>query len=73
MKRLVAALLVALMLTGIALSVTADPINVGGDYTLSASSSRGPAVYKGNGNPQGVPFETPEIATLCSPINVGGD
>ena len=30
MKRLLAVLAIALMLTGIALSVSADPINVGG-------------------------------------------
>jgi len=73
MKKLLAALLVALMLTGMALSVVADPIDVGGDFTASSFTSRGPAVFKGKGNPQGIPFQIPEVVTLCSPIDVGGD
>lgn len=72
MKRLLAVLLIALTLAGIALAASADPIDVGGSFTSSASSTRGPAVYKGNGNPQGVPFQIPEAVTLCSPIDVGG-
>lgn len=73
MKRLLAVLAIALMLTGIALSAIADPIEVGGNFTSSASSSCGPSVYKGKGNPQGVPFQIPEAVTLCSPIEVGGN
>ena len=73
MKRLLAVLAIALMLTGIALSVSADPIEVGGNFTSSASSSVGPALYKGKGNPQGVPFQVPEFSVLLSPIEVGGN
>jgi len=73
MRRLLAVLAIALVLTGIALSAMADPIEVGGDYTAFSSTSRGPAVYKGKGDPQGIPFQIPEVVTLCSPIEVGGD
>ena len=72
MKRWSAVLAIALVLTGIALSAMADPIEVGGSFTSSASSTRGPAVYMGKGNPQGVPFGIPQTVTLCSPIEVGG-
>ena len=73
MKRLLALLAIALVLAGIALSVCADPIHVGGEFTSSMSSSRGPAVYTGNGDPQGVPFQALGAITLCSPIHVGGE
>jgi len=73
MKRLLAVLLIALTLAGITLSAFADPIDVGGDFTASSSASHGPAVYKGKGNPQGIPFQIPGAVTLCSPIDVGGD
>ena len=53
--------------------VWADPINVGGNSTGSASKLLGPAVYPGKGNPQGVPFKTAESYVLLSPINVGGN
>ena len=71
MKRLLAVLLIALMVAGIALVASADPIDVGGSFTAS-SSSTGPAVYKGKGNPQGVPFQVPAVELLLSPIDVGG-
>jgi len=72
MKRVLAVLLIGLMLTGIAITVLADPINVGGEYTLS-SSTRGPAVFKGKGDPQGVPFQIPTVELCSTPINVGGE
>lgn len=73
MKRLLASLAIALVLAGITLSVCADPIHVGGEFTSSLSSSLGPAVYKGKGDPQGVPFQGLGAVTLCSPIHVGGE
>jgi len=73
MKRLLVVLAIALMLAGIGLSAFADPIEVGGEFTASSSASHGPAVYKGKGNPQGVPFQIPNAVTLCSPIEVGGE
>jgi len=30
-------------------------------------------VYKGKGNPQGDPFQAPEVVLLSSPIEVGGN
>jgi len=73
MKKLLAVLLVALMLTGVALSVCADPIDVGGSFTSSSSSrSTGPVVFPGKGDPQGVPFLAPTAELLLSPIDVGG-
>ena len=73
MKKLLAVLMIALMLAGIALSVAADPIEGGGNFTSSASKTTGPAVYKGKGNPQGDPFQAPEVVLLSSPIEVGGN
>ena len=64
MKRLLAGLLVALMLTGIALSVSADPIDVGGNFTSFTSGLRGPAAD----GPR-----SPGFIVLCSPIDVGGN
>jgi hypothetical protein len=62
MKKLLAVLLVALMLTGVALSVSADPIDVGGDYCSSAAfvpiwPVKGPIGF----------------SLCCGPIDVGGD
>jgi hypothetical protein len=54
-------------------AVWADPINVGGNFTAALSTSRGPAVYPGKGDPQGVPFNSAESYALLSPINVGGN
>ena len=71
MKRLCLVLAVALMLVGVTLSVCADPIHVGGEFT--ASSLSGSVVYKGNGNPQGGPFQGLEATVLSSPIHVGGE
>ena len=63
MKRLLAVLLVVLMLTGIALSVSADPIDVGGKFTASSSSILGPVV----------PVKGPiGFSMCCGPIDVGG-
>ena len=62
MKRLLSALAIALVLAGIALSAFADPIEVGGNFTSSASTSGKRA-----------PFQTPEVVVLCTPIEVGGN
>jgi len=64
MKKLLAVLLVALMLTGVALSVSADPIDVGGNFTSSASKVLVP-VWPVKG-PIG-------FSTCCGPIDVGGN
>ena len=72
MKKLLAVLLIALMLTGLALSVSADPTNVGGSFTASSSGVRGPTIYPGKGIPQGIPFQIVEANLLLSPTNVGG-
>ncbi len=63
MKRLLALLAIALVLTGIALSVCADPIDVGGKFTASSSSILGPVF----------PVKGPiGFSTCCGPIDVGG-
>jgi len=63
MKKLLAVLLVALMLTGIALSVCADPIDVGGSFTASASRTLVPSR----------PVKGPiGFSACCGPIDVGG-
>ncbi|GAF83793.1 unnamed protein product [marine sediment metagenome] len=61
MKKQLAVLLIALMLTGIALSVSADPIDVGGN---SAPSLPGPVVHE---------LGSLEFNALCTPIDVGGN
>jgi hypothetical protein len=74
MKRFLAILVIVGLLAGIALAVSADPIGVGGSFTALASQSKDtdPTVYKGNGNPQGKPFQSPEASLLLAPIGVGG-
>lgn len=73
MKRLI----IAVAVVGILLMATAvawaDPINVGGNITSSASASLGPVVFPGKSIPQGVPFQVAETTVLLSPINVGGN
>lgn len=56
-------------------AVWASPINVGGNFSALGASAKdiGPDVYKGNGNPQGVPFENVDTNLLLAPINVGGN
>jgi hypothetical protein len=71
MKRLLAILAIALMLTGIALSVSADPIGVGGSFTSSAARS-GVMSFPGKGSPHGGPFSAQLETLLLSPIGVGG-
>ncbi len=62
MKKLLTVLVIALMLTGIALSVSADPIEVGGECCSFASFARV------------LPVKGPVGFTLCcSPIEVGGE
>ncbi|MBU0595568.1 hypothetical protein KJ567_02645 [Candidatus Bipolaricaulota bacterium] len=58
-----------------AAAVWADPTEVGGNFTSFTSSTKvlGPAVYKGKGNPQGVPFQTAESVLLLAPTEVGGN
>ena len=75
MKRwiaVVALLGIVLMSTA---AVWAVPTNVGGNFSALVSESKdtGPAEYKGNGSPQGVPFRTAEISLLLAPTNVGGN
>jgi len=74
MKRwiIVATVLGVLLMASAA--VWASPINVGGSFcaSLEASNDVGPAVYKGKGNPQGVPFPIADADVLLAPINVGG-
>ena len=63
MKRLFAILAIALMLTGIALSVSADPIDVGGKFTAFSTRVLGPVL----------PVKGPiGFSTCCGPIDVGG-
>jgi len=65
MKKLLIVLLAALMLTGVALSVSADPINVGGDCCGFTSGVRGHHVP--------LPVEFDGVVLCSGPINVGGD
>ncbi|MEE8593703.1 MAG: hypothetical protein V3T03_06215 [Candidatus Bipolaricaulota bacterium] len=67
MKRFIAVLMIGVLLAGIAITVSADPIGVGG---LFSSSARG-TVFPGKGVPQGGPF-APQVVLLSSPIGVGG-
>lgn len=55
-------------------AVWAGPINVGGSFSALTSESKeiGPEVYKGKGDPQGVPFQDADSNVLLAPINVGG-
>lgn len=66
MKRFIAVLMIGVLLAGIAIAVSADPIGVGG----LSSSARG-TVFPGKGVPQGGPF-APQVVLLSSPIGVGG-
>jgi hypothetical protein len=70
MKRLLAILVIVLALTGIALSVCADPIGVGGSFTSSAPGTI--MAFPGKGLPQGGPFSVQIESVLLSPIGVGG-
>jgi hypothetical protein len=75
MKRwIIVATVLGVLLTATA-AVLASPTNVGGNFSVLTSESKdiGPAVYKGNGNPQGVPFQAAEISLLLAPTNVGGN
>jgi hypothetical protein len=67
MKRLIAVLVIGMLLIGIAMTVAATPIGVGG---YLASSAR-VADFPGKGEPQGKPF-LPDVQLLSSPIGVGG-
>ena len=75
MKRwiIIATVLGVLLMATVA--VWASPINVGGNFSALGASTKdiGPDVYKGNGNPQGVPFQAPDASILLVPINVGGN
>jgi len=66
MRKLLAVVVIALMMTGIAISVSADPINVGGTcFCFSPINVGGTSFVSGPINVGGTSF-------LCSPINVGG-
>ncbi len=66
MKRLFAVLTIALLLMGLALSVSADPIGVGGTFTSSSSGDK-LVPYPG----KVLPFE-PLLDCTSGPIGVGG-
>jgi hypothetical protein len=51
-------------------AVFAGPTDVGGNCFVAKST--GPAIYKGKGNPQGVPFQ-PTVTLLLAPTDVGGN
>jgi len=57
-------------------AVFAGPTNVGGSFTASFESSKdiGPKVFKGQGNPNGKPFQIPDVEAsfMLAPTNVGG-
>jgi len=67
MKRFIAILVIGTLLAGFALSVSADPIGVGGYLASSARVE----TFPGKGEPQGKPF-APVVQLLSSPIGVGG-
>lgn len=66
MKKLLVILAIALVLTGIALSASARPINVGGTCSFFAPINVG-----GTGTQLG-PINVGGTCLLLSPINVGG-
>jgi hypothetical protein len=66
MKRLLAVLAIVLMLTGIALSVSADPINVGGSCGFCSTPINVGGSYTLS------PINVGGSMLTCSPINVGG-
>ncbi len=68
MKRLLVILAIGILLTGIAVSTSADPIGVGGTFTSSAGHRV--SAFPGKGLPQGGPFAVESL--LLSPIGVGG-
>jgi len=66
MRKLLVVLAIALMVTGMAISASADPINVGGTcFCFSPINVGGTSFVSGPINVGGTSFS-------CSPINVGG-